>query len=104
MTRQFKVLQKESEQLVVERKKNTQAALEVTKAIEKEEAATQALKEATKKLKKAENNLADVTAAKEDLQRNFDFKEEKLANLEKECIHEIIYSLNTQKKSKSEVL
>ena len=56
----------------------------MTKAIEKEEAATQALKEATKKLKKAENNLADVTAAKEDLQRNFDFKEEKLANLEKE--------------------
>ena len=56
----------------------------MTKAIEKEEAATQALKEASKKLKKAESNLADVTAGKDDLQRNFDFTAEKLANLEKE--------------------
>ena len=56
----------------------------MTKAIEKEEAATQALKEASKKLKKAEKELADVTAGKEDLQRNFDSKAEKLANLEKE--------------------
>ena len=56
----------------------------MTKAIEKEEAATQALKEASKKLKRAEANLAEVTAGKDDLQRNFDSKAEKLANLEKE--------------------
>lgn len=40
MARQFKVLQKESEQLVVERKKNAQAALDLTKAKEKEDSAT----------------------------------------------------------------
>ena len=84
MTRKFSTLQKDSEQLVQERKKITQLTLDVTKAKEKEEAATQNLKEAKKKLSKAERELVDVTAEREDYKRKAEFLEEKLANLQKE--------------------
>ena len=68
----------------MERKKVTQLTLDVTKAKEKEEAATQNLKESKKKLSKAENNLVEVTAEREDFKRKAEFLEEKLNNLQKE--------------------
>ena len=47
--------------------------LDVTKAKEKEEAATQNLKDAKKKLSKAEKELVDVTADRDDFTRKAEF-------------------------------
>lgn len=84
MKRKFNSLQKDSEQLVQERKKITQLTLDLTKEKEKEEAATQKLKEINKKLIKSEKNLAEMTTDKEDFERKSAFLDEKLNNLVKE--------------------
>ena len=84
MKRKFNSLQKDSEQLVEERRKVAELTLDIAKATEKEEAATAKEKEATKKLTRCEKNLTEVTTARDDLQRKYDFLDEKHANLEKE--------------------
>lgn len=84
MKRKFNSLQKDSEQLVEERRKVAELTLDIARATEREEAATQKEKEAVKKLTKCEKNLAEETTARADLQRKSDFLDEKLTNLEKE--------------------
>ena len=81
MKRKFTSLQKDSEQLVIERKKITDLTLDMTKALEKEEAASQIMKEAQKKCKKSESSLAVITADFEDLKKKHEFTEEKYTDL-----------------------
>ena len=83
MQRQNKVLSRDSEQLVHERRRITQLTLDVTKAKEKEEQMAGQLKEAQKRLKKAETELKEVNAQFVDNKRNLEDKMEQLNDVKK---------------------
>ena len=76
MQRKNKVLEKDSEQLSLERSRVNQLTLDLTKAKEKEEQNAGQLKEAQKKLKKVEKELKELTAEHEDKLKKLEWTDE----------------------------
>lgn len=84
MQRQNKVLQKDSDQLNIERQRVNQLTLDLTKAKEKEEQNAGQLKEAQKKLKKIEKELKELQSEHDDKIKKLQWTEEQYSSLQKD--------------------